>query len=508
MRQPIRQNDRGKKTQSITIPCPTGGWNKRDSLAAMPLNDAVIMDNWMPKQSSVELREGYSFCRQTPPETPAQSLIAYNSANNKSLLYAAGGSIYKMDIADYSIETLGENFSSDFWRSVQYKNRLFLANGANEPQIYDGLELKQHSFSAPAGELDFTRLCDVELFKNRLFFTERDSLKFWHTTQAGAVGGALSSFDLSQLARRGGTIAAINNWSQSGSEGQDNQLVIITSEGEVFVYSGDNPADAGKWALKGYYVIAQTVGFRNSVKIGGDIAVITKDGYCALSSLLSPMSAQGTPISNKIDNALKELKNAFNYPQWQISYINNRDLVLVNAPTGNNTAVQHIYNIKIGAWSRWTGINAAVWEMLEGEVYFAGLDGGIYKMFDGNNDNGAEIIGEVQQAFTDCGNANIKMFKSAYFVLSANIVPIFHLLFGIDFKDAKEISSAVIRSGDAKWNKSEWDSDVWAQEKTAKTIEAAVFSYPGRYASVGIKTQMSASEISWQATTLTFETAK
>jgi hypothetical protein len=100
------------------------------------------------------------------------------------------------------------------------------------------------------------------------------------------------------------------------------------------------------------------------------------------------------------------------------------------------------------------------------------------------------------------------MFKSAYFVLSANIVPIFHLLFGIDFKEAKEISSAVIRSGDAKWNKSEWDSDVWAQEKTAKTIEAAVFSYPGRYASVGIKTQMSASEISWQATTLTFETAK
>ena len=51
------------KTQTavtVTVPAPIGGWNARDSLGAMAVEDAVTLTNWWPGTSSVVLRNGYS----------------------------------------------------------------------------------------------------------------------------------------------------------------------------------------------------------------------------------------------------------------------------------------------------------------------------------------------------------------------------------------------------------------------------------------------------------------
>jgi hypothetical protein len=46
--------------RSSSITAPIGGLNARDSLAAMPPQDAVTLDNWFPTPTTVDLRKGYT----------------------------------------------------------------------------------------------------------------------------------------------------------------------------------------------------------------------------------------------------------------------------------------------------------------------------------------------------------------------------------------------------------------------------------------------------------------
>ena len=45
--------------QTASIPSPIGGWNARDSLAAMAPTDAVQLVNWFPTPTDVTMRRGY-----------------------------------------------------------------------------------------------------------------------------------------------------------------------------------------------------------------------------------------------------------------------------------------------------------------------------------------------------------------------------------------------------------------------------------------------------------------
>ena len=50
--------DRQQSAVIRSVMAPTGGVNARDALAAMPANDAVILDNWFPSLSYVAVRNG------------------------------------------------------------------------------------------------------------------------------------------------------------------------------------------------------------------------------------------------------------------------------------------------------------------------------------------------------------------------------------------------------------------------------------------------------------------
>ena len=49
-----------QRSLPASLPAPTGGWNDRDSIAAMAVNDAVTMVNMFPNTTDVDLRFGYS----------------------------------------------------------------------------------------------------------------------------------------------------------------------------------------------------------------------------------------------------------------------------------------------------------------------------------------------------------------------------------------------------------------------------------------------------------------
>ena len=60
MRQAMVRQGRARKSSSRSITAPVGGWNARDSIAAMNVADAVIMDNFFPRTTDVMVRKGYT----------------------------------------------------------------------------------------------------------------------------------------------------------------------------------------------------------------------------------------------------------------------------------------------------------------------------------------------------------------------------------------------------------------------------------------------------------------
>ena len=43
---------------SVNLPAPTGGWNARDPLSLMKPEDAVILENWVPRTADITTRKG------------------------------------------------------------------------------------------------------------------------------------------------------------------------------------------------------------------------------------------------------------------------------------------------------------------------------------------------------------------------------------------------------------------------------------------------------------------
>lgn len=136
------------------VSAPTGGLNARDALAAMPETDAIVLDNWFPQPTWVELRRGKSTLATFTGA--CQTVAAYNSLSGSNQLYAgvinAGvGSIYRVDNAAGGSAGAavvgGAGNTVQQVTNVQYDwtqfgtgsaEILFLVNGADNPLIYDG----------------------------------------------------------------------------------------------------------------------------------------------------------------------------------------------------------------------------------------------------------------------------------------------------------------------------------------------------------------------------------
>ena len=87
---------------------------------------------------------------------------------------------------------------------------------------------------------------------------------------------------MSSVAQLGGYLVAAGTWTIDAGYGVDDNLVFITSNGEVIVYSGTDPSDITKFALVGVWRIGKPVGKRCLMKYGGDMIILTYNGLYPL----------------------------------------------------------------------------------------------------------------------------------------------------------------------------------------------------------------------------------
>ena len=480
MRQVARPNPQRQRTATpISIPSPTGGLNTRDSISNMPPTDAVILNNWIPDTDTCTLRKGYK-THASGLNGAVETLAEWAGPQGTNKLFAAcasSNSVFNVSAtASATTAIAGSGLSNARWQHTIFgtggSNYLVMCNGEDPVKNFDGSSWTEPSITG-TGLTSSNKFVHVTENKERLFFTESSSTSVWYLG-IQSIAGSASEFDYASLMSMGGYIQASATWTLDGGNGIDDYFVVLTSEGEAIVYSGTNPANAATWALQGVFKIGAPVGRRCFFNIGADLIVITDDGAIPLSkALLTGRTAQYEAITDKIRTTVRDLTNDNREKfGWQPILYPRRGLGIINVPedTGSDfTSRQLVINTFNGAWCIFVSVEAAVWSLYDQNLFFGTKDGAIMHFDSTTADNGADILGDGQPAFTTFGTPQNKQFHHARVHLQTQglVVPAVEVLTDYEIKVPANVPN--FDATGAVWDEAAWDSEFWVGDEPDQT---------------------------------------
>lgn len=466
----------------VDVPAPVGGWNARDAYSDMPIKDAVILQNYFPRTTSVQLRYGHSQ-HATGMSGQCETLMAYaGGSTNRLFAGTASGNIYNVTssgavgAADVTGLTNGRLQYINVATSAN--NYLMAVNGADKARFYTGSAWAADGDGSPYNitGVDSATCFQINLFKNRVWLIPHTLLAWYLPT--GAIGGAAASLDLRPFAPHGGYLVAMATWTIDGGAGVDDFAVFITNKGDVIVYQGTDPASATTWALRGVYYIGTPLGDRCFIKYGGDVLIICRDGVFPLSQALQSTTVNSkTAITDKIQSAIETSVTSYgsNYG-WQIELFPVEDMLVLNVPvtTGNNQE-QYVMNTITGAWGNFTDWNANCWALFNDELYFGG-NTYVGQAWDTNADNGSAISGFILQAFNDYGApGQRKRCTSMRPLFLTNGSPTIYGGVNWDYNLSNPTSPlSTSATTFALWDTAVWDTGIWAGDLSPSNSNQAV----------------------------------
>jgi hypothetical protein len=123
---------------TASVASPIGGWNARDSIANMPPLDAVVLNNFWPTPTDVQLRLGYSQF-STGISGQVNSLMNYAGTSFQRLFAAAGTTIYDVSASTaVAVKTVSDDKFQHINVSTSGGQFLVAVNGVDPVQLYDG----------------------------------------------------------------------------------------------------------------------------------------------------------------------------------------------------------------------------------------------------------------------------------------------------------------------------------------------------------------------------------
>jgi len=490
------------KATATSIPACVGGLNDRDGIAEMPPSDAVILENWWPYPSYLGIRKGSSSHVTGLPST-VETLVEYLPTTGGSTLFAAAGtSIYNVTTAGAVGAAVQTGLSNARWENAQITTPggsfLYLVNGVDSPRLWNGTAWTTITgASSPAiTGVTTTLLAHVQLFKNRLFFVEKNAMRVWYLP-VNSVGGAAASLDFGSIFRLGGFVQAVYTWTIDAGSGADDHFVVLSSNGEVAVYSGTDPSSASAWNLVGVFTLGRPIGRRCGIKFGGDLAINCMEGVFPLGKgLLSSSVDRRVALTDKIQNSVSLAANSYsaNYG-WQLCQYPDNNMLILNVPAGNGQNYQYAQNTITGAWTKFTGWNATVWLNAATGLYY-GDGNSIQKAWTGNLDGTVPIQADVLPAFSYFGNkARNKYFTMVrpYLQSTGNPSVLYGLNTDFNASDPQGALSYTPPTG-MVWGSMVWGSMVWGGGLTPITAWQTVGAVCNS-AAVRLKIQNNGSDV-------------
>jgi len=310
------------------------------------------------------------------------------------------------------------------------------------------------------------KFINVNLFKNRLYFTEKDSMTCWYLP-VDSIGGTASPLYFGGIARNAGYLQCMGTWTLDAGQGADDYAVFVTSMGEVIVYNGTDPDTADTWVLKGVWQLGQTFNRRCFFKFAGDLLLLTQDGLVPLASALQ--SSRLDPrvnLTDKIYYAVSQAATQYyaNFG-WQINYFASENMLILSIPT-NDGMEQFVMHTITKSWARFTGIEAHCWEVSGDNDMHFGSDGVVGTFYTSLSDNGSNISATAQQAYSYFDSAGqLKRFMMVRPILqSTGGVPSVLCGLSVDFDTQSQLGQVSFNPNtltEGNWDNSKWDAAVW-----------------------------------------------
>lgn len=468
---PLQNNANKTPTaSSATVPAPIKGWNAKDALADMPADSAITLDNVFPNLEDVSLRRGFEEYATGVGSGAVETVAEYAGPSTRKLFAAGGNEIWDITSSG-AASSEASGFTNDRWQHTMFGtaggNFLYMVNGADNPRYYDGSTWTEPSLTG----VTKTDIVNILAHQRRLFFVFNNSTSIGYLPVV-SVAGAVSTFDLGGLLTKGGYIVAAGGWSRDGGDGPDDVAAFVSSEGEVILYSGNDPSTASAWTLVGRFNIGKPIGRRCTLKVGGELLVNTQDGVVPLSTSIPggrsqiQSKAASSMIRNAMLNATRQYGSNFG---WQTLFYPTSGFALVNVPISSTVSHQYVVNTETGAWCRFTGQNAAAWSMYNDDLYFGAQSGGkVFKADTGTNDDGADIEWKIKPAFNYYGaKGRKKLFTMCQPQFTTNGALAVAIDLNVDFSDINPTS--IPTSPDISgmvWGTSNWGEANWTGDAT------------------------------------------
>jgi hypothetical protein len=502
-----------------SLPAPVGGWNARDSLANMEPIDAVQLDNLFPTVSSCVLRGGYT--KYATVTGVVKSLLNYSGGTTEKLFAVTTSGVYRVDAGGAGVAQTLPSALTQAW--CEYSNiatnggqYMFVVNGTNLALLYDGTTWTNPTINFPSPYTAYTtaKFSNITLFKNRLWFIEKETLRAWYlpTLSVQATGTYTAEYiDLSAVAKFGGHLVDLDTWTVDAGYGVDDNLAFVTSNGEVIIYRGTDPASAATWALAGVWKLGSPIGTRSMLKYGGDLLILTYDGLMPMAqSLQSSRLDPRVALSNKIQGAIAQATSAYGSHTatgWQIYYSAKNNAVWVNVPVQDDLQEQYVMSTITTSWCRFTGWGAYCWETFNDNPYFGG-NGFVGQAWNSTYaDNGSPIVSTALQAYNYFESRGVKKyFTRARPTIFTDGNPSVSLAMNVDF--ASDANAATVLAGPSStfgfWDSNLWDASVWGGGMAVTNNWQGITGL-GYCGSLVFKTSSTGVQIEWPSTDVVFQ---
>ena len=510
MRLPTRKQ-KPRKAKVTSLPAPTGGLVSNRNLAIARAPDmppgAAVLENWFPTATGVVTRRG-SRRWATIGENTVKAMFTYISGAQREMFAADDTAIYNITTVAspytwiLSTENTEEAISPDVpgevvfgdesvdgldvltgttsgdWVVVQFGtaggNFLVGVNGVDDAFLYDGTTFDATTITFPAGSgLTTADLSYVWVYKNRLFFIQKDSLDAWYL-DVDSIGGELTKFPLSGVFPRGGVLLWGQAWSldNSGAGGLSEQCVFTTTEGEVAAYQGLSPDPDQGWQKVGAYRIGRPMGKKGFIRAGGDLVIATTVGFISLAQASRKDYAalgQGA-VSYPIEDDWVLVQQQRGQVDWRCQVWAEGQMTIVAPPTPENRdPIAYVINTNTGKWCTFTGWDITAMVQFNGGIYFGSRDGAVRQGWVTGADEGAPYVCKSLPLFDGLDvPASVKVLKMGRAVTRASYEASLqlsgHSNFAVNFPAPP--SQQAIPIGN-EWDNGIWGESVWDAERAS-----------------------------------------
>jgi hypothetical protein len=309
-------------------------------------------------------------------------------------------------------------------------------------------------------------------FKNRLFFIEKETMDAWYLP-VDQITGVAVKFPLGGEFSLGGSLVFGASWSRDTGDGLNAMCAFFTSEGEVAIYQGTNPADAAAWSQVGIYRIGKTLGQLAHITAGGDLVIATDIGFVPLSqalqkdyAALSP-SAVSAPIEVEWNSAV-QLRSS---EPWQCEVWSAGQMVIVALPTVNDQPDRmFVANARTGAWAPFTNWGATCLQVFEDRLFCGTTEGRVFELNVTGLDDGLPYTATYLPSFDPIGTLGLKSVSMARAVLKASTALNERLSIQKDYNvSLPNVPDASPVSTSGTWGSGIWGDSVWGRP-TEKTV--------------------------------------